>query len=195
MEFVNYSGGAEGTDTMFEKEGEKYGIKTVAYSFYGHNTLSKNKWNLTPEQLEDGFKMVEMANRTLKRNITTISTYVRKLLCRNWYQVKNSECIYAVGIFKKDCQEVDGGTGWAVQMAIDHDKPIYFFDQNKNKWYKYEKGSGNLDYDRFAEPSGFREISYIPPLTTKFAGVGTRNLNENGKKAIKELYRVNFIEP
>lgn len=194
MEFVNYSGGAEGADTMFEKEGEKYGIKTVAYSFYGHNTSSKNKWDLTQNQLEEGFKIVEVANTKLKRNITTISTYVKKLLSRDWFQVKNSDCVYAVGIFKTENQ-VSGGTGWAIQMAIDNNKPIYFFEQNKNKWFKYEKGHGDLNYDRFAEPDRFREISYIPPLTEKFAGIGTRNLNENGKNAIKELYRINFIEP
>lgn len=192
--FTNYSGGADGADLFFEKDGVKYGIKTVAYSFYGHNTSSKNRFVLTNIQLEEGWKYILVANKTLKRNITTISTYVKKLLSRNWYQVKNSDCIYAVGVFKSENQ-VDGGTGWAVQLAIDNDKPVYFFDQNKNKWFKYERGFGDLNHDRFAEPNGFREISYIPPLTENFAGIGTRNLNENGKKAIQELYRVNFNEP
>jgi len=193
MEYCNFSGGAQGSDTFFEKEGEKYGIKTIAYSFYGHNTSSKNKWNLTTEQLEEGLKHVEITNKTLDRNITTISTYVKKLLCRNWYQVKNADCIYAIGTLKSD-GTVDGGTGWAVQMAIDNNKPVYLFEQNKNTWYEYRPAFGNLHTDRFAEPGGFYEVS-IPPLTEKFAGIGTRNLNENGKKAIIELYRINFNEP
>jgi len=193
MDYYNYSGGAEGSDTLFELEGEKYGVKTKAYSFYGHNTKSKNRWNLTNEQLEEGLRYVEVANKTLNRNITSISTYVKKLLCRNWYQVKNADCIYAIGEFKSD-GTVDGGTGWAVQMAIDNNKPVYFFDQKKNTWYEYRQAFGNLQTDRFSEPGGFYEVS-TPPLTENFAGVGTRNLNENGKRAIIELYRVNFNEP
>lgn len=30
---INHSGGATGVDTIFELESEKYGIKTIAYSF------------------------------------------------------------------------------------------------------------------------------------------------------------------
>ena len=194
MKYFNFSGGAQGSDSVFESEGENYRVKTVAYSFYGHNISSKNRWCLTNEQLEEGWNHVLIANKTLNRNISNISNYVKKLLSRNWYQVKNSDCIYAIGVFKSD-GTIDGGTGWACQESIDNDKPIYFFDQNKNKWFKYEKGHGDLNHDRFAEPDGFREISYIPPLTEKFAGIGTRNLNENGKKAIIELYRTNFNEP
>lgn len=182
MKYNNYSGGADGADLFFEKEGEKYGVKTVAYSFYGHNTSSKNRFVLTNQQIEAGFENIIIANKSLNRNITTISTYVKKLLSRNWYQVKNSDCIYVVSTLKSQ-HEVSSGSGWAVQMAIDNNKPIYLFEENKNCWYKY-------DYEK----NEFVEISYIPPLTENFAGIGTRNLNENGKKAIQELYRVNFNE-
>lgn len=193
MKYCNYSGGAIGSDLMFELIGEKYGVKTVAYSFYGHNTSSKNKWVLSENQLLDGFTHVEIANKSLKRNITNLSSYVKKLLCRNWFQVRESDCIYAIGKLKSD-HEVLGGTGWAIQMSIDNDKPIYLFEQNENCWYKYIKG-GDTGNDRFASNGKFEKISYIPPLTENFAGIGTRELNENGKNAIIELYRVNFNEP
>jgi hypothetical protein len=82
----------------------------------------------------------------------------------------------------KSDHEVLGGTGWACQENIDNNKPIYVFDQNENSWYEYS-------YD----DSKFIKIRYIPNLTQNFAGIGTRELNENGKKAIIELYKANFI--
>lgn len=180
MKYYNFSGGALGCDSLFEIEEEKYGVKTVAYSFYGHNIKSKNRWVLTTEQLDEGFEHVKIANKSLNRNVTTISTYVKKLLSRNWYQVKNSDCIFAIGMLKNE-NEVAGGTGWAVSMSIDNKKPIYLFEQNKNSWFEYSYINNK-----------FEKIDYIPKLTEKFAGIGTRDLNENGKKAIVELYKKNF---
>ena len=74
-----------------------------------------------------------------------------------------------------------GGTGWACREAIDNNKPVYVFDQNKNSWYKYSYINNK-----------FEKIDYIPTLTEKFAGIGTRELNENGRNAIIELYKKNF---
>ena len=158
-------------------------MKTIAYSFYGHNISSKNKWILTNKQLNDGWEHVLIANNSLKRNISNISLYVKNLLSRNWFQVRESDCIFAIGILKSD-HEVLGGTGWAISMNIDNKKPTFVFEQNINSWYEY-----SFDENKF------EKISYVPKLTENFAGIGTREINENGKKAIIELYRVNFNEP
>jgi len=180
MKYCNYSGGASGSDSIFETEGEKYSVKTVAYSFFGHNIKSKNKWVLTQQQLSDGWEHILITNKTLKRNISNISPYVKNLLSRNWFQVRESDSIYAIGTLKSD-HEILGGTGWAISMGIDNNKHIYVFEQNMNSWYEYS-------YDE----NKFIKISYIPKLTENFAGIGTREINENGKNAIIELYRVNF---
>lgn len=193
MKYINYSGGAVGSDSLWESEGEKYGVKTVAYSFYGHNISSKNRWTLTQQQLDDGFTHVEIANKSLKRNIYNISTYVKNLLSRNWFQVRESDCIYAIGILKSN-REVLGGTGWAVSMGIDNNKPIYVFEQNENSWYEYIK-DGDTENDKFTPSGKFLKISHIPKLSENFAGIGTRDINENAKKAIIELYRANFNKP
>lgn len=42
-------------------------------------------------------------------------------------QVKNSDAVFAIGHLVRGI--VDGGTGWAVQMAIDDGKPVYVYDQ------------------------------------------------------------------
>jgi hypothetical protein len=193
MKYTNHSGGAVGSDTVFENEAKKYNIDTIAYSFDGHNTISRIRKILNHKELEEGFDHVEIANKSLGRNIENISAYVKNLLSRNWFQVKNSEAIYAIGNLKND-SVVDGGTGWAVQMGIDNSKTVFVFEQNKNCWYKYYPG-GDLENDRFAVPGKFQKIGYIPPLTENFAGIGTRDINDNGIKAVKQIFVVNFNEP
>jgi hypothetical protein len=68
---------------------------------------------------------------------------------------------------------VDGGTGWAVQMAIDDGKIVNFYDQEKCVWGRYCNGKW--------------EKSDTPVLTKNFAGIGTRKLNDKGWMAIKEV--------
>jgi len=175
--YICFSGGAEGADTFFEMYSERYDIKVIAFSFYGHNTKSNNKRVLSKEELDEGFLHVETANKSLKRNIYNLSPYVKNLLSRNWYQALNADAIFAIGRLVEK-KYVDGGTGWCSQMGIDNHKSIYVFD---NQWYEY-------NYDE----NIFKEISYIPKLTNRFAGVGSRNINENDIKAIEELFKTNF---
>lgn len=185
MNYICHSGGADGSDITWELEGEKYGVKTIAYSFYNHVQKSKNKRPLTVEELNEGMVAVGIANNTLKRRpLEIMYPYVKNLLARNWYQIKNSEAIFAIiakflGTQKKI---VSGGTGWAVQMAIDNKKPVYVFDQIDNMWNKFNY-----------ETNIFDGIDYIPKLTENFAGIGTREIKENGINAIKEVYKHMFM--
>lgn len=173
MNYICHSGGCLGSDMEWENECLKYGIKTIAYSFYNHSQQGRNQKILTVDELNEGFENVKIASKGLKKSPNISYPYVRNLLCRNWYQVKNSDAIFAIGKFK-DNKRVDGGTGWAVQMAIDNNKLVFVFDQNNNKWNKF-------CYDL----TEFKIIDYIPRLTENFAGIGTRDINENGKNAIK----------
>lgn len=180
--FVCHSGGCPGSDMFWENESAKYGIPTIAYSFSNHVQESKNPKVLSLDELQEGWKHVEIAAETLKRPLYRIQYgYVRNLLSRNWYQVKNSEAVYAIGTFVNSKKKlVNGGTGWAVQMAIDNKKPAYLFDQDSNRWYVFEKESGQFEFIN------------VPVLTFDFAGVGTRELNERGENAIKEILHLNM---
>ena len=75
---------------------------------------------------------------------------------------------------------VTGGTGYAVGMAILHNRPVYVFDQQDEKWYRWDTSANN-----FVE-------SDTPTLTKNFAGIGTRELNEVGKQAIRDVYEKTF---
>ena len=182
MEYICHSGGAPGSDMFWENEGIKYGVKTIAYSFYRHVQSSKNQKILTAEELNEGFEVVKIANKTLKRSPERQYQYIQNLLSRNWFQVKNSDAIFAISRkFVIDRKIVDGGTGWAVQMAVDNKKPVFVFDQNTKSWYTFNYTTNEFDM-----------IDYIPKLTENFAGIGTREINEDGINAIKEVYEKNF---
>jgi hypothetical protein len=183
VKFYNHSGGCPGADMAWETEGDKQGIETIAYSFHNHVQESKNPKILTIEELSEGFEHVKIASKSLKRNIYNLYPYVRNLLSRNWFQVKNSEKVFAVGKFMdKSKKYVSGGTGWAVQMAVDNKKTVYLFDQEETKsWFKYNY-----------ETSQFEPIEGVPLLSTHFAGIGTRELNEYGLYAIQRVIENNF---
>ena len=177
MNYTCFSGGASGSDFIFSTESIKKSIDVIAFSFDVHNTKSNNRVILSDKQLKEGFKHIEIANNKLNRNIYNISTYIKNLISRDYFQVKSSDTIFAVGRLQTE-NIVMGGTGWAVQIAIDNKKPIYFFEQNHNQWYYF-------DY----ESNKFEIYESIPKLTEKFAGIGTREINQNGIDAIKSLFR------
>ena len=179
--FICHSGGCPGADMTWEQEGEKYGVKTIAYSFDKHTQYGKNRKILTVEELNEGFQHVLEANKTLKRYPRGQPQYIQNLLARNWFQVKNSETIFAIGKFQSD-KIVSGGTGWAVQMGIDNNKMVLVFDQENNMWITF------IYPLRIFSPY----CEGIPTLTENFAGIGTREINEYGINAIKEIYKKNF---
>ena len=184
MTYTNHSGAAEGADMTWETEGYKYGVKSIGYSFLGHTQHSKNRQILTSTELDEGAEQAESASIILKRpwNYVVDKRYVRNLIARNWFQVKNSECIFPIGTFIKGSKKlVNGGTGWAVQMAINNNKPICFYEQNEGTWYRF-----SFDEDVFFN------YPYTPLLTENFAGIGTREINANGINAIKSVYENTF---
>ena len=184
MTYTNHSGGCPGADMTWETEGYKYGVKSIGYSFLGHTQYSKNSQVLTSAELDEGAEHAKIASFTLKRpwDYLADKRYVRNLISRNWFQVKNSECVFPIGTFVKESRKlVNGGTGWAVQMAIDNNKPICFYEQNEGAWYKF-----------FYDKDIFCQCPCIPHLTENFAGIGTREINKNGINAIKIIYENTF---
>ena len=188
VNYICHSGGAEGADTVFELTCEEYEIKTITYSFPTHKSTSKNLKILTRQELVEGFQHIQIAAKSLNRNTLSSSPYVCALLARNWFQVKNSEAVFAIGEFEPKkmgiFSRVKGGTGWAVQMAIDNNKEVYIFEQNENKWFYFYKALDGLNK--------FIPCTNIPKLTLNFAGIGTRKINDNGIQAIIDLCKFNF---
>ena len=184
--YVNHSGGAIGADTYWGEIGSKYGVKSNHY-YYSEKTPNGN-FEISEEDYEEGrFEAAKAANFNWGYKYKTMKD---NRLIRNWAQVKYSDAIFAIGHLVRPGEKlfpnqkndtrvalnaaVQGGTGYAVAMAIIHGKPVYVFDQERNKWFKNIEGKWS--------------VSDVPVLTDNFAGIGTRNLNDNGKKAIEDVY-------
>ena len=186
-----HSGGAEGADSFFEKIGLEYGVKTRAYSYKTKYHNSINKVEISEEDFVEGLEKVLFANKTLNRY--GIHKF-KNLLSRNWCQVKYSKQVIAVGSILNPgeksskgyrClskhQSVDGGTGYACQMSIDSLKPLFVFDQIKEKWFRWS----------FTTES-FLQVDCPYIQEQDFAGIGTRGINETGILAIREVYGKTF---
>jgi hypothetical protein len=180
-QFICHSGGAKGADTYFENSGENYGVWSKAYSYKTASHKGKNKVEISESDFQEGIKKIQIANKTLKRKI---NYKFMPLLSRNWQQIKNAEQIFAISeICKRPGLEyVSGGTGWAVQMAIDNKKEVFVFDQEQNAWFKWSYAK-----------SKFWVLGTEPLITTtNFAGIGIRKIKPNGIEAIEKLFESSF---
>jgi hypothetical protein len=189
---VCHSGGALGADTEWETIGSEFGVKTRAYSHKTPLHQSPNKVEISEEDYKEGVLEVNKANKWLNRY--GINKYMN-LLARNWTQVKYSEQIIAIGTIVRKGEKnskgyynkgkydmVDGGTGYAVTMGINHQKEVYVFDQIRDKWFRWSYSS-------------LRYIECKCPKIThqNFAGIGTREIKSNGIQAIRDVYDKTFV--
>jgi len=177
-DFTGHSGGAIGSDTAWDMIGRQFGVTKFRHYYTEPYVTQKGNTPIPFEEakLEATPKLIK-ANETLKRRFPSSNVFVNSLLYRNWYQVKNSEEIFAVGTLLTD-SIVSGGTAWAVQMAIDDGKPVWLFDQKSERWKGFENGLF-LNCD-------------APILSNDFAGIGTREISNKGLDAIYEVYGVTF---
>jgi hypothetical protein len=190
---VCHSGGAVGSDTEWEVIGQEFGVKTRAYSYKTAKHESLNKVEISEEDYKEGVEEINKANKWLNRY--GIHKYMN-LLARNWAQVKYSDEVIAIGYIVKKGEKnpkgyynkgkfdmVDGGTGYACQMAINHQRPVYVFDQIRDKWFRWSYSS----------------LCYVeckcPKITHQnFAGIGTREIKPNGIQAIRDVFNKTFLK-
>lgn len=181
---ICYTGGAAGSDLYWEQSCDRKGIKVVSYSFQGHNSASSvlNKVVLSKEELSIANEHLFKANVTLKRYLQP-KTWYFPLLQRNYYQIKDADYVIAVGNLIPNSNIVDGGTGWAIQMARDLDKKnIWLFNQNENMWRMWDKEN---DWWSEVNMDDYDTLPLSP--NSNFAGIGTRKLDINGRLAITNL--------
>lgn len=188
---VCHSGGAVGSDSEWENIGKEFGVLTRAYSYKTTYHVSDSKVEISEQDYKEGIEEINKANKWLNRY--GIHKYMN-LLARNWAQVKYSDEVIAIGTIVKKGEKspkgyynkgkwdmVDGGTGYACQMAINHQKEVYVFDQFRDKWFRWSYSS----------------LSYVeckcPKITHQnFAGIGTREIKPNGVLAIREVFNKTF---
>ena len=178
--YTLFSGGASGSDVCWQNLGAKYGVRVKAFSFAAHGKRNTARIVLNDEQLKQADEFLHKANKTLKRHFPTSKSFVNNLLRRNWYQVKDTNGVFAVSRLSASRSTVEGGTGWAVQMAVDCKKPVYVFDTVRSSWQRYDYRKGKF------------MSCEAPRLTFSFTGIGTRTLPDNGKAAIEQIFERTF---
>jgi hypothetical protein len=176
------SGGTKGAEAEFGACAERWGLSEVNYTFEGHRLLERQRGTVTlgADDLKKGDFSLLNASRRLNRTLSEIPL-VRSILQTIWHQITNASQVFVVGVIQAD-NTVRGGTGWGAELARLWKKPLFVFDQGKRSWFRW---SGTT-----------WEISHQPTITTEaFAGLGTQDLNDDGRQAIRDLFARSFGEP
>lgn len=179
------SGGAEGAALQWGMTAGERGDAVVHWSFAGHRSRAPSSEIviLNEEQLALSDELLAKANLTIKRRWPIRNQFVANLLRRNFYQVMHSDSVYAVSNLDNHGQ-VKGGTAWATQMFIDRHNgeecPVWVYDQTSSTWNKY---SGNLEGYVIVEEAD------VPEPRGVWTGIGSRELLDNGKQAIRRLMK------
>jgi hypothetical protein len=175
---ILFSGGIKGAEAEFGSNAERFGIEEVNFTFEGHAIERQRGIRmLNHDELKNGDVSLEYISKLLNRQYTETPAF-RKILQSIWYQINNGQEIYVIGEILED-KTVKGGTGWGAEFAKICNKPIFVFDQKRDGWFTWN----HLDWSPCEAPV----IKHI-----HFVGTGTRFLDENGKKAIRELFERSF---
>ena len=195
------TGTAVGADHAFYERSNRLNEHIHLYSFDGYKNTrivdtDTHKIKLVTLSEEENHDVVNFINKSLKCSKTNFTTYDYNLIRRNYYIIRDSYSLYAVGYFSAE-NLIKGFTGLTVRMFVDRylesvDKydhvvylPVYFFDQDSELWYHLAYDSRSIVSDRLK----FVEIFSVPKPSGKYAGVGTRSLTERGRRAIMDLGR------
>lgn len=177
-----YSGATKGAEEEFGRWAEAYGIQEVNFSFEGHpNARTRGLHELSQEERMKGDVSLTYVSRLLNRNYIHKGETFRRILQTQFHIINNSQEVFVVGEVQEDAT-VKGGTGWGAEFAKLCNKTIYLFDQAKDHWYLWKQNA----WEPLAATPGIREAH--------FAGVGTRFLKDNGRKAIEELFRKTMVQ-
>lgn len=174
-----YSGGLRGAEATFGEQAEKYGMTETTFSFEGHKLArDKNVTVLGPEELARGEVSMDIVSTKMGRRYAQ-SEELKKVFQVIFHVINNGFQVFAVGWIQQD-KTVMGGTGWGIALAKFFNRPVSVFDQDKNQWFTW---------------NGADWIADEPVITHKsFCGTGTRNLTEEGQKAIEALFNRSFKE-
>ena len=176
MKGIIHSGGAAGADATFAKVGAEAGFVVYNHSFLGHNVEAQGiRIDHSVAELSRADPFLVAANQKLQRRYPPVSNFVRKLLQRNYYQIVDAEFVVAVAPLVSDL--VGGGTGWAVEIARQLNKPVFLYDTKSNQVFCAADG---LPFSLFTG-----EV----PNFGRFAGIGTREITPEGIAFVENLLR------
>lgn len=169
--------------------------------------------SLTAEERERAYPKMVQAAKHLKKNVPKKGLYTEELILRNYTLIEKSKSVFAFANFMRstyadkgetmraeDMVHVAGGTGWVVQMVIDHNrdhpeewKQLMVFDITDERWLELFPSEGEEEYIAPENPAIApfmftpigRNCVYLTPHSTV---VGTCNITDVVHRAMRELF-------
>ena len=167
-------GGHKGAEAAFGAAAERWDIPETTLSFEGHQMArSKNVELLDDGTLSRGAVSMEFVFQEMGRRFHR-GKGIQRVIQSMFHLVTRTHDLFAIGWIQDD-QTVKGGTGWAVELAKIFNRQVNVYDQEKKAWFAWKEHSWQP-----SEPT-------LPDAP--FSATGTRNLDENGKNAIEELFK------
>ena len=204
---VGHSGGAPGADSKWDEIGQEFGPIQFKHYYTGERSPENApKGNVditdTPVAVTGATKVAQAAAQMWGYKYKTMKD---QRLIRNWAQVANSQAVYAIAPIGKEGdywgedmkkkpedrrvlakEAVQGGTGYAVEMAIQAGKPVYVYnDPNTKAGSHLPKGWYTWDGKNFVAID-------TPMLAKNFAAIGSRNMSAEAEQAIRDVYTQAF---
>jgi len=143
---------------------------------------------LSPNELSEANTAVQRASNVLGK---ALSDKAFNQVSKNYFVVKNADALYVSGEFRKfrdkdgkvrnvSKTQLEGAPGWAAQMAIDMNKPVFVFEHNQNKWFKYLPSAKGFSAKEPSKPP--RAMGFISDATNK----------KESQKAFATLFEKHF---
>ena len=170
------TGGSQGAEQAAETLALEYGIH-VTIKIGPNHPRSTHITPLTREDLENACEPLGHAAYTLGRPVPK-SPIACELLLRYYFAVNEADSIFAFGYLSASQKEVQGGTGWAVQIAVDLNKHVFVYDVNFHHWYEWTPSSTRLT----------RMTSRFPILAPRSAIIGFKAFPSQAQDAMKNLF-------
>ncbi len=172
-----YSGAHRGAESEFGQQAERWGIQEVNFSFEGH-ALERTRGVrvLSPAELDKGDVSMEIVSTRMGRTYAKADK-IRKVIQSIFHMINNGYQVFAVGWIQPD-GTVKGGTGWGVELAKLFNRPVSVYDQDRQGWFSWKDNQWTVDQPVIAHKT--------------FVGTGTRNLTEDGRRAIIDLFKKSF---
>ena len=188
------SGLSEGSDAVWASIASKYGMPMVQYTTKAYQKAQKKKGIkpegfqnvLTDAELQEANIKIQEANVSLNRKLSGLKKYYLDLIKNNWFQVKHSNEVFAVGELEADMKTVKGGTGWGVQMGVDKGIPVNVLNTSNNKWYAFKPGINK-----------FGPIKSPTDMPSRSTFIGSRNIPKlpnfpSIRKSMESLFSSQF---
>lgn len=178
------SGGAKGSDKEWTDVASKYGVSDIQNLYVPGTDAPYGDTELEMETAKLADPYLELIAHLIGRNFPTNNEGINDLLRRDYYQIVDTDIVFAVAPLDKDGY-IKGGTAWASYSALLNDIPVYHFEQNDKKWYLLERTTKEKN-----DISHVKTQVQTPTLNniTVFTGIGSRSIDEMDKMAIEQVF-------